>query len=123
MFIGREQELKTLNRLYNSNKFEFAVIYGRRRVGKTALIREFIKNKDVIFFTGVETNIKQNLDNFSKCIMEFNTGLSVIYLFRHFNQHWNMYLNCQKKKGLYLLLMNTRMLPGHPKVLLPHYSF
>ena len=64
MFIGREQELKTLNRLYNSNKFEFTVIYGRRRVGKTVLIREFIKNKDVIFFTGVETNLKQNLDNF-----------------------------------------------------------
>ena len=43
MFIGREQELRTLNQLYASGKFEFAVIYGRRRVGKTALISEFIK--------------------------------------------------------------------------------
>ena len=34
MFIGREKELATLNRLYNSDKFEFAVIYGRRRVGR-----------------------------------------------------------------------------------------
>ena len=33
MFIGREQELRTLNQLYASGKFEFAVIYGRRRVG------------------------------------------------------------------------------------------
>ena len=39
MFIGREKELATLNGLYNSDKFEFAVIYGRRRVGKTALIK------------------------------------------------------------------------------------
>lgn len=31
MFIGREQELNTLNQLYHSNRFEFAVIYGRRR--------------------------------------------------------------------------------------------
>lgn len=38
MFIGREHELKALEKLYASNKFEFAVIYGRRRVGKTALI-------------------------------------------------------------------------------------
>ncbi|HIT49727.1 MAG TPA: ATP-binding protein, partial [Candidatus Pelethenecus faecipullorum] len=42
MFIGRENELNTLNRLYSSDKFEFAVIYGRRRVGKTALINEFV---------------------------------------------------------------------------------
>ena len=38
MFIGRERELNTLDNLYKSNKFEFAVICGRRRVGKTALI-------------------------------------------------------------------------------------
>lgn len=34
MFIGRQQELDTLNKLYNSSKFEFAVIYGRRAEGK-----------------------------------------------------------------------------------------
>lgn len=34
MFIGRERELASLNRLYNSGKFEFVVLYGRRRVGK-----------------------------------------------------------------------------------------
>ena len=34
MFIGREKELKTLDRLYQSDQFEFVVIYGRRRVGK-----------------------------------------------------------------------------------------
>ena len=50
MFIGRERELSTLNRLYASDKFEFAVIYGRRRVGKTALITEFVKNKKNISF-------------------------------------------------------------------------
>ncbi|HZK70445.1 MAG TPA: ATP-binding protein, partial [Clostridia bacterium] len=38
MFIGRERELKKLNDLYESIKFEFAVIYGRRRIGKTTLI-------------------------------------------------------------------------------------
>ena len=68
MFIGRERELKKLNEMYNSDKFEFAIIYGRRRVGKTFLIQEFIKNKKAIFYTALESNDKTNLENFSKSI-------------------------------------------------------
>ena len=51
-------ELPTLNKLYNSDEFEFAVIYGCRREGKTALISEFAKDKDTIFYR-VETNAKR----------------------------------------------------------------
>lgn len=75
MFIGRERELDALNQLYTSDKFEFAVIYGRRRVGKTALINEFIKDKNAVYFMGVESNEKQNLENFSRNILEYKTGL------------------------------------------------
>ena len=53
MFIGRESELALLNNLYTSDKFEFVVMYGRRRVGKTALISEFIKDKKAIYFMGI----------------------------------------------------------------------
>lgn len=41
MFYGRDTELLKLNEMYNSRQFEFAIIYGRRRVGKTTLIREY----------------------------------------------------------------------------------
>lgn len=75
MFIGRDKELETLDRLYNSDKFEFIVIYGRRRVGKTALINHFIDDKKAIYFMGVESNEKQNLENFSKSIIEFSSGI------------------------------------------------
>ncbi len=75
MFIGREQELNALENLYMSDKFEFAVIYGRRRIGKTALINKFISNKKAIYFMGVESNAKQNLENFSKSIIEFSSGI------------------------------------------------
>ena len=68
MFIGREKELNALEKLYVSNKFEFVVIYGRRRVGKTALINKFLDDKKAIYFMGVESNTKQNLENFSKSI-------------------------------------------------------
>ena len=75
MFIGRERELASLNRLYDSGKFEFVVLYGRRRVGKTALISRFIDGKSAIYFTGVESNAKQNLENFSTNTFEYISGL------------------------------------------------
>ncbi len=75
MFIGRERELDALNRRYASDQFEFAVIYGRRRVGKTALITQFIKEKKAIYFMGVESSAKQNLANFSRNILEYHTGI------------------------------------------------
>lgn len=84
MFIGREKELKGLQRLYDSEKFEFAVIYGRRRVGKTALINQFAQGKPVIYFMGVESNEKQNLENFSRSIGEFKDGLSINSTFLSF---------------------------------------
>lgn len=104
MFIGRVQELYTLNKLYNSDRFEFAVIYGRRRVGKTALISEFIKSKDAIFFTGVETNAKQNLDNFSRCIMEYNTGMVVDSSFSSFQSALEYVFELAKAKRLVLVI-------------------
>ena len=75
MFIGRDKELNALDRLYKSDKFEFVVMYGRRRVGKTALINHFIQGKKAIYFMGVESNEKQNLENFSKSIIEFSSGI------------------------------------------------
>ena len=75
MFIGREKELNTLDKLYQSNKFEFVVIYGRRRVGKTALITHFIGDKKAIYFMGVESNEKQNLENLSKSMITLNNGI------------------------------------------------
>ena len=69
VFIGRTEELRSLNNYYNSDKFECAVIYGRRRVGKTELINEFVKDKKHVFFTAVEGTYKRNLDNLSKSII------------------------------------------------------
>lgn len=43
--IGREEELATIKRLYDSERSEFLAIYGRRRVGKSFLIEEAFENK------------------------------------------------------------------------------
>ena len=104
MFIGREKELSQLQRLYNSGKFEFAVIYGRRRVGKTAIINEFVKDKDAICFTGVETNAKQNLENFSKCIFEFGTGSSADTSFASFQAALEYVFKLSQSKRIILCI-------------------
>lgn len=70
-FYCRESELRKLNKRYEGNKFECIVIYGRRRVGKTALINEFSKGKPTIFFSALNTTGKENLEALSKSIMTF----------------------------------------------------
>ena len=74
MFVGREQELKKLNEMYKGRKFECAIIYGRRRVGKTTLIQEFIKDKKAIYFLSLETSERVNLENFSKSFWNIMPG-------------------------------------------------
>ena len=68
MFIGRERELGTLEDKYASGKFEFVGLYGRRRVGKTALLGEFAKDKPCIFFTAIEDDPQANLRLLSQAI-------------------------------------------------------
>lgn len=104
MFIGRERELATLNKLYASNKFEFIVIYGRRRVGKTALINQFIESKNAIYFMGVESNAKQNLENFSKNIIEYNTRIEAETSFLSFQAALDYVFKLSEKERLILAI-------------------
>ncbi len=71
MFYCREQELNKLNKRYNDGKFECVVIYGRRRVGKTALINEFCKDKPAIMFSALNSTSSENLEALSKSIYQY----------------------------------------------------
>ncbi len=70
MFVGRKPEMARLEEMYNSGHFEFAVIYGRRRVGKTTLVNEFCRGKKTIYFVGIESTEKENLERLSKAVLE-----------------------------------------------------
>lgn len=48
--IGRKQELALLEKLYHAPSFQFLIMYGRRRVGKTTILQAFAKDHDCIFF-------------------------------------------------------------------------
>jgi len=66
--FARDSEIKELNRFLKSPKAEFIAVYGRRRVGKTYLIRNFFETRSRLFFlTGIpEANTQQNLLNFNE---------------------------------------------------------
>ena len=104
MFIGRERELASLERLYKSDKFEFAVVYGRRRVGKTALINHFIEEKKAIYLMGVESSEKQNLENFSRSILEYGTGMQMDTAFLSFQAALEYVFALAEKERIVLVI-------------------
>ena len=70
MFVGREKELKSLESVFEKDGFGMTVIYGRRRVGKSTLIKEFVKDKRVIFYTATKVGPERNLELFTKQVLE-----------------------------------------------------
>lgn len=69
MFVGRVRELQKLEEAYHKDTFEFAVFYGRRRIGKTTLIRHFLQGKDAIYYMAVEGTAQDNLNGLSRAVL------------------------------------------------------
>ena len=76
MFVGRKEELARLEKMYAGEKMEMAVVYGRRRVGKTTLISEFCKNKRTVFFSCLQMSAAQNLEALSAAVARAGDGAS-----------------------------------------------
>ncbi|NMA05537.1 MAG: ATP-binding protein [Acholeplasmataceae bacterium] len=89
MFIDREKELMFLEEKLNSKIFEFGVLHGRRRVGKTVFIKEAIKGKNAIYFQAHQTNMEINLELLSSLYGKYKNMVKISYnsmyeLFRQF---------------------------------------
>ena len=71
-FINRIQEMKTLEEQYNMPSSSMVILYGRRRVGKTSLICEFLrKHSDNIYFLATEESEALNLKSFKEQVAEY----------------------------------------------------
>ena len=70
-FVDREQEMETLQSEYEKDGSALVVLYGRRRVGKTTLISEFIKDKNALFFLSSEESEAQNRSLLKEKVAEF----------------------------------------------------
>jgi AAA+ ATPase superfamily predicted ATPase len=78
-FFGREGELEELDRLWTSSKAQFLILYGRRRVGKTALLAEWIRRSGnrALYWVASPTSTVAQLRSLSQAIYNFeNPGLS-----------------------------------------------
>ena len=72
--IGRMKEMNQLEEMYSNDRFEFMVMYGRRRIGKTTILQEFSKRHKTIYFSAQEKNDALNLQDFSRIIQEYFDG-------------------------------------------------
>lgn len=76
MIIGREKELKILNNAYNDEYSQFVVVYGRRRVGKTFLVREAFDYKFTFQHSGIANASREiQLEEWTKSLQK--AGLKV----------------------------------------------
>lgn len=76
MLVGRKEEIEQLKRAYNSEYSEFVAVYGRRRIGKTFLIRETFRDQFTFQYTGVsDISNQEQLEEFYKDMIQ--QGLAV----------------------------------------------
>lgn len=74
-FVNRVKELDALEKQYRSSDSSLVIVYGRRRVGKTALINEFLKrHNDTMYFLATEESEAQNLNYFKMQVAEFTNN-------------------------------------------------
>lgn len=70
-FIDRERELEALDRFWGEKEFQLIVLYGKRRVGKTELIKKFIKDKPHIYFLAQKLSENDNLKILGELVGEY----------------------------------------------------
>jgi len=70
IFVDRESELEFLEKAHKKRDLQVIIIYGRRRVGKTELIKEFVKNKDALYFLADKRGTEKNLERFVRIVQE-----------------------------------------------------
>ena len=98
-FIDREIELEFLNERWQSSSSQLIIIYGKRRIGKTELIKEFIKNKSSIYFICDRTTEKENLKNLGRIAgRKFNNLILVENGFNDWYQFFNFLKRSLKER-------------------------
>lgn len=73
MIIGRKKEMEALNKAFHSEVSEFVAVYGRRRVGKTFLVRETFGNSFTFYHTGLSNSpLRKQLANFQSSLSAYS---------------------------------------------------
>jgi len=101
VFYGRKEELKLINDKILSEKFEFGILYGRRRVGKTTILKEVIRNNEGIYFVANEMDFEHNIKNFGNIVAKyFNMDVN----FGSLDQIFNFIKNASQNKRFVVVI-------------------
>lgn len=106
--IGREKEIELLNRLHASDKSEFIALYGRRRVGKTFLIKELFGDQYAFQVTGISNvNKERQLNNFFLALNRFDNKLEMEEMPRNWFDAFQLLIksleqNKQRRKVIFI---------------------
>lgn len=103
MFIGRKNELGQIKTKLESNSFELGVIYGQRRIGKTSIIIESIRNCKHIYFLARDDSYQNNLRYFSEEYRKF-LNLSFVPEFSSFDSLFDSILNSVNEEKLIIAI-------------------
>lgn len=101
--IGRYKEMEQLETLYVSSQFEFLTMYGRRRIGKTTILKEFASRHRTIFFSAQEKNDALNLMDFSRIIQSSLDG-NFISAFQNWEDAFEYFGNKEFDEKLVLII-------------------
>lgn len=103
--IGRKRELEQLSTIVNSNKAELVAVYGRRRVGKTFLVKNFFTEKFDYYATGIFEGSKQDeLDAFCDMLRQKQTDIPPIKTWMDAFTALRDYLKKLRKKRIVVFL-------------------
>lgn len=114
MFIGRKSELSELESRYESGHFEFGVIYGARRIGKTSIIKEFIKGKNAIYFQTLESSEIDNRVFFSRAVNKL-LGISYELVYPTFSDAFEQLIKFVDNKPLVIVIDELAFLANASK--------
>ncbi|MDR2621123.1 MAG: ATP-binding protein, partial [Dysgonamonadaceae bacterium] len=106
--IGRIKEISRLSEYMDSGKAEFVVVYGRRRVGKTFLVKQFFKEKFTFYLSGAENaSKKQQLFNFTSALNKYSrTDFPPVDDWQNAFVQLEKYLQSVKTKGRKVIFMD-----------------
>jgi len=122
MFVGRVAEMTELEQRWKRGQFEFGVVYGTRRIGKTTLLQEFMKGKTAFYFQARKADEKDNLTAFSREFRKMQ-GLDEHASYNSFSDAFDSIVDFSKKQRMVLIIDEIAYLCQKSKALLSLLQF
>ncbi len=98
-FVDRQDELNRIRELYNSDKAELAVVYGRRRIGKTELVKQSLKHReDAVVYQARQKTKSLQIDQFIEVAAEIYPGI------RRIRKDWGPVLSYLAEQNAIIVL-------------------